>query len=377
MRLVIDCRYLGAQPSGIGSYLRALITRLPDLAPDIPIRLWVGTDIADLDTQRVQVHRVSSRPNSFMTLAGPWALDHLRPDDLFHAPANILGFGLPCPSVVTVHDLMWLDRPDDCQPTPYLRPISRAFFCIGIRRAMRLARRIFTVSSASARAIERAEPSVAGRVVVTHNAYEPCFQPPPNPQAVRGRAARILGFGDDYLLVVGQNQRTKGHEIALRAFADAEPGALKLVLVQRLSPGEGLAELALRLGVGDRVRFVAQLELDELVTILQGARALLQPSYAEGFGLPALEAAACGCPVVASDIPPLREVLGDAALFVQSGAVKDWAAAIGRVATDAGLRAILCAKGVERARCFSWDRTARATLQAYREVFAELGSLRG
>ncbi len=377
MRLVIDCRYLGPQPSGIGSYLRALIARLPDLAPDLPIRLWVGRDIADLDTRRVEVHRVSSRPNSLVTLAGPWALDHLRPGDLFHAPANILGFGLPCPSVVTVHDLMWLDRPDDCQPTPFLRPISRTFFSIGIRRSMRLARRVFTVSRASARAIERAEPSAAGKIVVTHNAYEPCFQPPSDPQAVRSRATRILGFRDDYLLVVGQNQRSKGHEIALRAFADAKPEALKLVLVQRLSPGAGLTELALKLGVGDRVRFVAQLERDELVSILQAAKALLQPSYAEGFGLPVLEATACGCPVVASDIPPLREVLGDAALFVQSGAVQDWTAAIGRIATDAGLRAMLCAKGVERARCFSWDRTARATLQAYREVFAELGILRG
>ena len=79
MRLVIDGRYLGLGPSGIGSYIRALIARLPDLAPDIPFRIWVAGDSSNLDSvaQRVQLHRVTSRPNSLITLVGPWALINL------------------------------------------------------------------------------------------------------------------------------------------------------------------------------------------------------------------------------------------------------------------------------------------------------------
>ena len=379
MRLVIDGRYLSHRPSGIGSYIRALIARLPELAPDIPFRLWVGDELADRDraAPRVQLHTVSSHPNGLMTLAGLWALDRLGPKDLFHAPANVLGFGLPCPSVVTVHDLMWLERPNDCQPAPCLRPISRAYYRIGIKRALRKARRILTVSHASARAIEREEPSAAGKIVVTHNAVEPFFQRPADRSIARKSAARVLGFNDDYLVIVGQNQPTKGHEVALRAFADVKIAKLKLVLVQRLAPGIGLLKLALKLGLGERVRFVAELKLDELVTVMQSARALLQPSYAEGFGLPVLEAVACGCPVIASAIPALQEVLEDAAIYAPAGDVHAWATAIEGLMSNPDLDARLRATGLERAKWFSWDRTARATIGAYREVLAEEGRVRG
>ena len=159
----------------------------------------------------------------------------------------------------------------------------------------------------------------------------------------------------------------------MRAFANAKFDRLRLVLVQRLAPGQGLVRLIRDLGLGARVRFVASLELDELLTVMQSAKALLQPSYAEGFGLPALEAAACGCPVIASDIPSLREVLDDAALFALSGDVADWVTAMAGMIANPELEASLRSRGVERAKCFSWDRTARATLRAYREVFAETG----
>jgi glycosyltransferase involved in cell wall biosynthesis len=373
-RLVIDGRYLGIRPSGIGNYVQALIARLPELAPDIPIRLWVGSESikAHLVAQHVEQHRVSSLPNGLMTLVGPWAMDRLTPDDLFHAPANILGFGLPCPSIVTVHDVMWIDSPNDCQAARYLRPISRAYYSIGIRHALSEARRILTVSHASANAIERIVPGASTRTVVAHNSYEPQFHPPEQPEVARAAAARILGFKEEFLLVVGQNQRSKGHEIAVRAFANSNIRDVRLVLVQRLATGKGLLNLALTLGLRERVRFVAELKASELVTMLQSARALLQPSYAEGFGLPVLEAAACGCPVIASATPALKEILEDAALYAAVGNVPDWTQAILRLNSDPDLRAVLRIRGLERAKWFSWDRTARATLQTYREILAEM-----
>lgn len=373
MRLVIDARYWGHRASGIGNYVGALIARLPELAPDIPIRLWVENETLtrDLNLSHMQRHRVVSRPSSLATLVGPWVLDRLRPSDLFHAPANILGFGLPCPSVVTVHDVMWIDRPEDCQPQWHLRPISRVYYGIGIKHALRKARRILTVSQASAKAIERIDPAVAAKIVVAHNAYERHFQLPRYPKIARSNAARILGSNQEYLLVVGQNQRTKGHEVAVRAFANANVLDVRLVLVQRLATGRGLIDLVANLGLRDRVQFVSEMKLDDMVTIFQSARALLQPSYAEGFGLPVLEAAACGCPVVASGIAELQEVLGDAALYASAGDVTDWTNALRRVNSDPELRATLRRRGLERAKWFSWDHTARVTLQTYREVLAE------
>ena len=108
----------------------------------------------------------------------------------------------------------------------------------------------------------------------------------------------------------------------------------------------------------------------ELVELFQGALALIQFSRLEGFGMPALEAMACGTPVVASDIAPLVEVLGGAALHVplQAAAL---AAALRRIVEEDGLRAELSARGVERAAGFSWDRCAAGHLEVYREAAAE------
>src|SRR6185295_7056618 len=103
--------------------------------------------------------RVRSVPAGLATLLWPRYLDSLEPDDVFHGPANILGFGLPCVPVVTVHDVMWIENLEWCQPVPYLRPVSRAYYSTGILRALRLAERLLTVSQASADAIVRVEPS--------------------------------------------------------------------------------------------------------------------------------------------------------------------------------------------------------------------------
>jgi len=373
MRIVIDGRYLDRRPSGIGSYVHALVTRLPVLAPDLEFRVWTGgVGRSEISAKGLDWHLVPQEANGLMTLLAPWLLDRLEPGDLFHAPANVLGFGLPCPSVVTVHDAMWIERPAECQPKPILRPISKNYFRIGIRNALRQARRIVTVSHASARAIERVERAASGKISVVHNGYDPQFEPPKSRTLARQKASRVLGFNDDYLLVVGQNQPSKGHEVALQAFAVANVNRLRLVFVQRLCAGLGLVERVRALGLAERVRFVSQLEDDSFLSVLQSASALLQPSLEEGFGLPALEAAACGCPVIASDIAALREVLGDAATYADTGNVTAWRDAIEHHATGTGVAPVFRSKLQEQAGLFGWDRTARATLDVYRSVIADM-----
>ena len=116
---------------------------------------------------------------------------------------------------------------------------------------------------------------------------------------------------------------------------------------------------------------MAELEAEAFVPVMQSALALLQPSFCEGFGLPALEALACGCPVLASDIEVLREVLADAAGYATSGSEGDWMLAIDNMVSNHGFRAALRQRGSRRAKVFSWDNTARATLEVYREIMAE------
>jgi glycosyltransferase involved in cell wall biosynthesis len=375
MRFVLDARYAGPKPSGIGNYVRAIASRLPALAPHAEFEFWIPSGAEPLsDSPRVRHRTLAAPPSGLLTLAGPGFLGELSADDLFHTPANVLGLRLPCQALVTVHDTMWLEHVAWCQPRPWLRPISAAYFGVGIRRALRLAERVLTVSQASADDIVRVEPSAAGRVVVVPNAHESHFRAPESLDQARVLAADTLGFTDPYFLVVGQNQPSKGHPLALEAFAAAALKGYRLVFVQRLEMGRGLHRLASRLGVAERVHFSGSVAIERLVSLYQSASALLQPSLAEGFGLPALEAMACGTPVVAHDIPALREVLGGAGCLIPVADVPALSQALQRVASEPAWAGDLAARGVERARAFSWDRAAELTWQVYSEVAARRGA---
>jgi glycosyltransferase involved in cell wall biosynthesis len=369
VRFVMDARYAGPRASGIGAYARAIGTRLPALAPESRFRFWLRAGSAPIATSHNVTHaRVTPPAAGLATLLWPNRLDALAPDDVFHGTANILGFGLPCSTVVTVHDVMWLEHLAWCQPRPWLRPISAAYYGTGILRALREADRLLTVSHASADAILRIEPGARDRLVVAPNACEAHFHAPASRERARALAAECLGSAEPYFLVVGQNQPSKAHAVAVEAFAAADVPGQQLVLVQRLEPGRGLHSLVRRLGIEARVKFVAGVELESLVALLQSATALVHPSLAEGFGLPVLEAMACGSPVIGSDIPPLREILGPAAHLVPPGEVAPLARALERATREPSRLAEEAAAGLERAKLFSWDRSAEITLDVYRDL---------
>jgi glycosyltransferase involved in cell wall biosynthesis len=213
--------------------------------------------------------------------------------------------------------------------------------------------------------------------VIPHG-VEARFRPPVDRETARTEAQRRLGLRGRYLLVVGQNTPSKNHRAVLEAFSAARlPRDVHLVMLQRLYRGRRfgvlratpLDEVAEELGVGDRVVFPEHVSNDTVVSLLQGAEALVQFSRYEGFGLPGLEALACGAPVIASDIPALVEVLGGVALHVplQPAAL---ARAMERLLSDQGLARELSARGPERAREFSWERSATAHAEVYREAAA-------
>jgi glycosyltransferase involved in cell wall biosynthesis len=370
MRFVIDARRAGPRPSGIGTYARAVGSRLAAVSSR-ECRFWIAPGAEPIaGGAHVTHHVVRGGTASLGSLLWPARLDVLRPDDVFHATANILGFNLPRRSVLTLHDVLWLEHPSWCQPNPWLLPFSAAYFRVGIQHGLRAAAHIITVSQAAADTIVRSAPQVQARLSVIPLAADPDFRPPESRSESVARAAKLLGFSDPYFLVVGQNQASKGHRYALEAFATALPRRHRLLFVQRLRAGQGIHRDARELGLGERVVFVGPRSRADLVTLLQAASALVQPSLAEGFGLPVLEAMASGCPVVASDIPTLREVLGGAGCLFPVANSGELARALTRVAGEPGLRAELRAHGLERAATFSWDRTAEATLQVYEAVAA-------
>jgi glycosyltransferase involved in cell wall biosynthesis len=369
-RFVIDARYVEPKPSGIGRYVEALIERLPLLAPSQPFELWTHpARPTPITFPNVRCRPVAAPADGLRTLLTPRRLGELGPNDVMHFPFSLLGRGLRCATVVTVHDLMWLEQPELVEGRPLMRRVRERYYRQGMRWALRFATRLIAISEATRARMVATMPECAERVRVTHNAAGSGFSPATDARLAAEQAAAILGTPFPYCLVVGKNEPYKAHEIALEAFAKSAREDELLVLIQRTSGGRGLLELATRLGIASRLRFLPTVSGPELTTLLQAARALIQPSIVEGFGIPVLEAMACGCPVVASDTPALVEVLGGAGLHAPIGDASAFAAALTELRT-AGTTASLREKGLVRAQAFSWERTARETLAIYREAAA-------
>ncbi len=378
LHVSIDCRYVRERPSGIGAYVRALVDRLPALAPESALSLWVDPRAPRPLSQapNVRESRVAAPANGLRTLFTPSRLVDLRGVDVFHAPFNLLGRGIACPTVVTIHDLMWLEAPGLAEGVSLATPFKARFYRDGIERALHEATRLVAISRATADAIRRRAPDAGKRVVVIPHGVEARFAPPEDRAARREVALARLGIEGRYFLVVGQNTPSKNHRAVLDAFlAAALPKDVHLVMLERLYRGrrfgvvaaEPLDVVARRAGAGSRVLFPDHVSDTFLVDLLQGAEALVQFSRYEGFGMPALEALATGTPVIASDVPALVEVTGGAALHVPLDRER-LARALERFVREPSLARELAARGLERARDFSWDRSAHLHLELYRDA---------
>src|SRR5688500_8737136 len=271
MHVAFDARYYRRLPSGIGEYTRALAERLPAIAPDVRFTFWVSptAPVRPVSPHPNVVEQVvRAGPNGLRTLAMPARLGNLSATDVFHAPFNILGRGIRCPTVVTVHDLMWMIDPGLVDDGGWRAAPSALYFRAGVKHALRRATRILAVSEATADWIARLAPEARPRVRVVPSAAAPRFAPPADPAAARGRAEALVGAPQPYLLVLGRNSPYKWHEGAVRALAHLRDRDALLVLVQRLEPGGTLARLAQELGVESRIRWLPALGDGEVLALM-------------------------------------------------------------------------------------------------------------
>ena len=369
MRVVVDARYVRERPSGIGTYVRALVERLPAQAPCDQFLFWAHPLAPRPLSGSPNTDDVVVRPgpNSPLTVWWPRRYASFHEVDLFHSPHNVMPHGLPCATVITVHDVMALERPD-----LHLKGIERlvksAYYRQAIWRALREAARIIAPTRAAADSICALEPAATARVRVIYEAADPCFRPAPDAERLRRRVVALTGSDGPYLLVVGANRAAKRHADAIAAFAAGVPAPWRLVLVQRQGSSGALAPLPLAPGVAGRIVRIGGVTRDDIVTLMQAAGALVQPSVYEGFGLPVIEAMACGCPVVASDIPVFREVTAGAAVLAEPLHIERLADALRMVIASPARRREMAAAGLARAAQFSWDRCATETLEVYQEA---------
>jgi glycosyltransferase involved in cell wall biosynthesis len=374
----IDARYVRERASGIGLGVEELVKRAPWLAPDLhfmflkhPLRKEPLSDAPN--TSEVVVPWEANGP---MTLWGlRWIVD-LQEIGLFHSPHNILPAGLTMPSIATIHDLMWIKRPELARKSLLWGRIETAFYRNGMRRALQRAAKIVTVSQATREDIRSLDQAAFQRTQVIKPNVHPDFRHLDDASS-KGSVEdlhRRWNIGEsEYVLTVGQSSPYKNHEVVVRAFAKAfaDAPSMKLVVVQRLGSNERLRSLAQDLRVDDRVVFLPELPRSDLIALYNGALALCHPSRWEGFGLPLAEAMACGCPIVATPIASMPEVAGDAALYAGPGDVDAIARALRRVAFEPYLAGLLRRRGLQRAHKMpSWEQFARSHIALYRELMA-------
>jgi glycosyltransferase involved in cell wall biosynthesis len=333
--IVIDADVLGRARTGDETYVTNLLRELPGVAPDL--RFVAVTRHPELVPHGVEAVRLATPLQEVrMAWTLPQLLRRLRPQ-LAHFQ-HALPLGYRGRSVVTLHDLSFETDPHA------MGRLDRLVFRTVVPRAARRADHVLVVSERTRRDVEERYDVPSGKVTVTPNGVDPSFTPGGDGD----------GDGDGYLLFVGAIQRRKDPLAALEAAR-----AVGLLLVVAGPEKEPALAQQLRAGGADLRGYVPK---DELAELYRGAAALVLPSRFEGFGLPVLEAMACGTPVVAAPEPALREVAGDAAVYAEDG---DFGAAVGRALAD---RARLSAAGIERARLFSWQETARRTAEVYRRV---------
>ena len=375
MTIGIDARGMTGSATGVGRYVRNLVRAMAGLDPDLLLRLYLpgaGASAGDCFVGKPGVETTA--------LGMPWvdnvlAWNHLRlpaqmlrrPVDLFHGTFYTLPAFCPAPAVVTIHDITFKLHPE------WFTRKARFAFNGFARASARKARHVLTVSECSRADIISAYGLPESRVTAVPLAPDPDFV------AVRdaarlGEVRNLYHLGEEYLLHVGAITPRRNLGRLLEAFASVRRRAphLTLVLAGTVEPPSPPIEIEInRKGLAGAVRVAGYIRPGDLPVLYSGAAAVVYPSLYEGFGLPVLEAMACGIPVLASSTSCFPEVAGDAALLVDPHSTEAIADGLWSILSDTVLRESLTRKGLARAASFSWDLAARATLKVYREALAE------
>ena len=352
--------------AGIHGYLFNTLAHLPQADPDLRYTVLVGS--GRLPERVGWAVRRSALPTHSPPVRILWeqalslpVLARLRPD-LVHGMAFAVPLLWPGPSVVTIFDLSFLRYPERLTAGRrlYLRLITAA--------SVRRARRVIAISESGKAEITRLLGVPAPRVDVALPGVSPHFRPLPRQEVEAFRARR--GLPERIILYVGTLEPRKNLEMLIRAYARLpQRRTVKLALVGGKGwQFERIFALIEALGLEEDVLTPGYVPADELPMWYNSAEVFVYPSVYEGFGLPLLEAMACGLPVVASNTTSLPEAVGPDGLLLPPDDARAWTETLSGLLSDPAARSALAERGRQRARRFTWEQTARQVVASYRRA---------
>ncbi|HEX5703326.1 MAG TPA: glycosyltransferase family 1 protein [Pyrinomonadaceae bacterium] len=367
MHIAIDAHSVGAQLAGNETYAVNLIEALAEIDQANQYTLYVTKQSAadrfknrwaNFEVKRTLPHTPLVRIPLILS-----AELRRNPVDVLHVQYTAPPLA-PCAVVATIHDLSFEHLPETFNRR------SRTQLRLTVRRTARNAAQILTLSEFSRRDVIETYAIDPDRVAVTPAAAPAHFRPVTN-ETNLGRIRATHAIERDYILALGSIQPRKNLVRLINAYSSLWKQRQNLAMPQLVIAGkrgwlEGETMRAAEMSAGAHdIRFIGYVAEPNLPELFSGALCFAYPSYFEGFGLPVLEAMQCGTPVLAGNRTSLPEVAGDAALLVDPFDETAIADALRSLIENPGRRDDLRVKGIERAKRFSWQQTARLTLEAY------------
>lgn len=376
MHIAIDAHSVGTQLGGNETYATNLIEALAEIDQTNLYTLYV--------TKPVALERFNNRWPNFQVrqtlphtplVRIPLTLSReLRrhPVDILHVQYTAPPF-TPCPVVTTIHDLAFEHLPETFNRRSWMQ------LRLTVRHTARRAAHIITVSEYSRGDISRTYGIAPGEITVTPEAAPAHFAPVTDEAELR-RIRESYGIQESYILSLGSLQPRKNLVRLIEAYSCLRGVRPQGKLPQLVLAGkrgwldDETFRAAKRHALGNDILFTGYVPEQDLVGLYSGAICFVYPSYFEGFGLPAVEAMQCGVPVIAGNRTSLPEVVADAGLLFDPFDTQALVNALTQVIDDSACRALLRAKGLERARNFNWKTTAQLTLNVYQAAAKTKGT---
>ncbi|MGH7481101.1 MAG: glycosyltransferase family 4 protein, partial [Longimicrobiales bacterium] len=371
MHICIDVSAAVHRRAGLGRYTHELIRALLPLKRHTYSVFYHQRGAAHLDPPIDQLPHITTQLN-----VRPWRLrtalayftgtrmEAMFPGiDVFHATEHLLPRLKHIRTVFTLHDLIF-----QFDPASH-KPLNIAFLKTMMPRFLHAADAIISVSECSKRDAMRIYNIAPDKIHVIYEGVDPRFKPVDD-LAQLDTVRHTYNLPERFILHLGTIEPRKNLPTLFEALTQLKAHTLVVAGKTGWLTESIFARLD-ELGVRDRVRFAGYVPDADLPTLISAATVLAMPSKYEGFGLPVLEAMACGTPVIASNTSSLPEVGGDAALYAPPNDVRAWVQAIDRIMGDASLRRSMYDQGLQQASKFRWDTTARQTLSVYDSVVRE------